>query len=116
MENITITQVEMDRILKAENGWMRFQHGHELVYDYHMQGVPVIIKVASTVSVDGKTDCRNREIRVWSVMKGTSGEIVRGLTKSRRVHRVDGWEDRLKDAVLRTMSNVSSIYLRKCEM
>ena len=86
-----LTIEQMDEFLRPEKGWIRNASGYEYVYDYHMNNIPVIIKVASTVQTEEgqKTGKRNKgsdRIRVFSVVKhgmSRSSNIKKGLLKKR---------------------------------
>ena len=119
MRYIKITKKEMDGILKADKGWICNVSGNEYVYDFHLSKLPVIIKVASSIRIDSDR-AKNKgsdSIKVYAVMKDgldKKDKIIRGLIKSTRLQRVDGWECRLVKAVLDSIKRASFVYHKHC--
>lgn len=108
----------MDAVLRAEKGWICNRSGYEYVYDFHLSQIPVIIKVMSSVRVeDGRGRNKGSDaIRVFAVKKANldkKARVVAGMLKSRRVNRVSGWEDRLRQLVLDTLTKVKQQYRRR---
>jgi hypothetical protein len=116
MKFTKITKEEMDEKLRADKGWIVNTSGNEFVYDFHLAKIPVILKVASSIRCD---DGRSRNkgadaIRVYAVVKDSMDrknyKVVRGLLKSRRVYRVEGWRNNLQRAVLETLVKAKTVY------
>ena len=97
-----ITLDEMNNVLKADKGWKPFNSHKEYVYDWCIPGLNgVVIRVYTSVAKlnDQGRRCGGDAIRVCAVNTVTD----RGLVKSRRVHRTQGWRDNLKSRVLDTI-------------
>jgi hypothetical protein len=97
----SITEAEMDQVLKAEKGWTKTQtlHAMEIVYEYRLKKAPaVVIKVYSSVHKNNglSRSCGEDAIRVCAVNTVSN----RGVWKTKRVNRVPNWENRLKDRVM----------------
>lgn len=104
-ERITLDQVE--KVLHVSKGWMQYQAGDEVVFHFYVPSDPrICVKVYSSVRVGTKKarPCGQDAIRVAGVRVNeiNGGEMI-GLCKARRINRVSGWEDRLKDRVIDTI-------------
>jgi hypothetical protein len=101
MKYTEITRAEMREVLQPEKGWEENQSGYEYVYDHYVPDTDILIKVLSSVSVnDNKGRRKGKDaIRVYSVVV-RGREVVRGLTKPKRVFRVEGWRENLEKAFI----------------
>jgi hypothetical protein len=99
----TYTRVHLQamcELLRPDKGWVEVEeHAKEYVFDFPLTSRPgVVIRVYT--SIDKRTAearrCGGDAIRVCAVNTRTN----RGLVKSRRVHRTQGWRDNLKSRVL----------------
>lgn len=97
MSYTQITLREFDNFCKREKGWIRNRSGYEYVYDYRVPNTPIVIKILSSIDVDGGI-CRNRgadAIRIFAVLVDANNKVKKGLVKAERVNRCHGWEDRV---------------------
>lgn len=101
---VDVTELEFDTLLKSEKGWKKEVQGLEYVYIYQSTKNPdVIIKVFSSVTQNGiGRKCGGDAIRVCAVNTRTN----KGIMKSKRVYRVPGWEDRVKERVIETLEKI----------
>lgn len=101
---VDVTELEFDSLLKSEKGWTKEVQGSEWVYVYRSVKKPdIIVKVFSSVTKKGIGRKRGGDaIRVCAVNTRTN----KGVWKCKRVHRVPGWEDRVKERVLETLQNI----------
>ena len=92
---------EFDKLLKEEKGWKKeaTPFTKELVYICHLPwNKDVVIKIYSSVKQNDSLGrgCGQDAIRVCAVNLRTE----KGLRKSKRVNRVPGWQERLKERVV----------------
>lgn len=95
MRYVQITIEEFDNLCKSEKGWIRNTSGYEYVYDYRVPKTNVMIKIMSSIDVNGGLS-RNRgadAIRVFAVLLDENGKVVRGLLKAHNVYRVTEWKE-----------------------
>ena len=106
----TYTQIvleEMTDVLKAEKGWKPYNSHKEYVYDWSVPGLDgVVVRVYTSVAKGNGQGrrCGGDAIRVCAVNTKTD----RGLVKSRRVHRTQGWRDNLRSRVMDTIKTVKT--------
>lgn len=117
MRQVRIQLEEMEELLKPEKGWRRNTSGNEYVFDWHMKGYPIVVKVLSTVSVfrDRPKNYGSESIRVFAVMKAGLDEkakILGGLVKAIRLRREPTWRDMTKCAVITVMELARRNYER----
>jgi len=98
-----ITLEEMSDVLKADKGWAQVDSSaKEFVYEWSIPSLDgVVIKVYTSIhKKDGIGRRKGGDaIRVCAV----DTKRDRGLVKSRRVHRTQGWRDNLKSRVMDTL-------------
>lgn len=101
---VDVTELEFDALLKSEKGWKKDLQGMEYVYTYQSTKNPdIIIKVFSSVTQKGiGRKCGGDAIRICAVNTRTN----RGVMKAKRVNRVVGWEDRVKERVIETLEKI----------
>lgn len=99
MKYTIVTLQEIETVLKAEKGWRKTESRKETVFVFPLTTRPhIIIKVYSSISTN-QTNCRDKgtdAIRVCAV--DTQKNI--GWVKARKVLRVEGWKNNLKNAVI----------------
>ena len=101
-----ISETEMDAVFQPAKGWTKIatQNGHgEFVYQYRTKFNPAfVVKVYSSVSASRQVSRKVGldAIRVCAVNTVTD----RGLIKSARIHRTAGWEVRVRERVLSTLT------------
>ena len=106
---VSITEKEMDELLKADKGWSKEESifTSEIIYTYQMQKKPhYIVKVFSSIrkQVGVSKGCGKDAIRVAAVNTKTN----KGLIKNKRINRVPGWDVRLKQRVIDTIKELNS--------
>lgn len=102
---ITITELEMDSLLKADKGWSKTcQKNGELVYEYRsLKNPDIVVKVYSSINKSGLSrKCGSDAIRVCAVNTRTN----KGIIKNKRVYRVPGWDERIKQRVIETLNQI----------
>ena len=101
---VTITEMEMDTLFKAEKNWSKHIEGGEYVYHFTPKKSPdVTIKVFSSVTPNGVSrKCGRDAVRVVAVNNKTN----RGIIKNGRVNRTANWEERVKTKVLETIEKI----------
>jgi len=107
----------MEELLKPEKGWQKNTSANEYVFDYHLKGYPIVVKVLSTVSVfrDRPKNYGSEKIRVFAVLKAGLDEkarIVGGLVRAYRLRRDLTWRDLVKCAVITVMEQARRNYER----
>ena len=105
----------MDKRLNPNKGWICNTSGNEYVYDFHLSAYPIIIKVASSISVNtDKARSKGADaIRVYAVSKANTdkdSKIVSGLIKSRRVNRNTNWRNDVQEKVLSVIKSAKFVY------
>jgi hypothetical protein len=99
-----VTLDEMNDVLKASKGWVQVDgSAREYVYEWKVpQCHGVVIRVYTSIHKDTAVGRRKGgdAIRVCAVNTVKD----RGLVKSRRVHRTQGWRENLKSRVLDTLA------------
>lgn len=101
---VTITELEMDALFKADKGWSKVLEGGEYVYRYTtLKNPDIVVKVFSSVTPDGVArKCGGDAIRICAVNTKTN----RGVIKNGRVNRTSGWDDRVKTKVVDTIKKI----------
>ena len=115
MDDAIITKQDMDDKLNADKGWICSHTGNEYMYDFHLKNFPIIIKVASSLSIDlDRPRNKNSDvIRIFAVKKASldkKAKIVGGLVKTRIVHRDTDWKDNLVMQVLSVIQSSKIVY------
>jgi len=99
MKYTPVTLPEFELVLKAEKGWQKIESTKETIFVFPLSSRPhIIIKVYSSIGMNHKT-CREKgadAIRVCAVNTQTN----KGWISTRRVFRVEGWRNNLKNAVM----------------
>lgn len=111
MNYIEIKIQEFDKLCKPEKGWVRNRSGYEYVYDYRIKRTNIMIKIMSSIDIDGGLS-RNKgadAIRVYAVIVDKDDKVVRGLLKATRVNRVAGWDKRVIDAFIYVRKNALEV-------
>jgi len=120
MYDIVISYDEMREFLpkvckNGQKGWDVNRSGYELVFDYKMIHIPVLIKVSTTIDVEGGLS-RNKgsdKIRVWAVRVNQKNKVIGGLLKARKVDRNGAWKINLKWTIMETIKDAQRTYYRK---
>lgn len=102
---VPVTELEFDSVCKPDKGWTKdYPNGTELVYSYQTQKNPdVVIKVYSSITKSGVSrKCGGDAIRVCAVNTKTN----KGILKGKRVYRVPGWEERVKERVVEMIKQI----------
>lgn len=101
---VIITELEMDALFKAEKSWVKSLEGGEYVYSYATKKNPdIVVKVFSSVTPNGVSrKCGGDAVRVCAVNTVTN----RGIIKTGRVNRTAGWDTRVKDKVMETITKI----------
>jgi|DEB0MinimDraft_6_1074348.scaffolds.fasta_scaffold99636_2 hypothetical protein len=96
MKYTTITETQMNELLKSDKGWKQTTTAKtkELVYEFPLKQDGIVIKVYSSIARGQSRKKGTDAIRVCAV-KGDKGWV-----KAPRVLRVEGWRDNLKTRVL----------------
>jgi hypothetical protein len=99
-----VTLDQMQDVLKASKGWKQVDcSAREFVYEWKVpQRNGVVIRVYTSIHKDTSVGRRKGgdAIRVCAVDTNRD----RGLVKSRRVHRTQGWRDNLRSRVMDTLT------------
>lgn len=123
-EYYEISKTEMEDFLFNE---MSFPSGHnplnvqgptELVYGkgFRLGIHPVTLRVYSSIQRGTARSVGNDSIKVCLILRRPDGEI-RGIGKTKRVHRVKGWRTNLKKRITDMVDSIKDIVLcPKCEM
>jgi hypothetical protein len=100
----TITELEMDTLLKHDKGWVKSIKGNEYIYSYKTRKNPNIsIIVYSSIAPNGiSKGCGADAIRICGVNTVTN----KGVLKSKRINRVPGWDIRLQERVVELIKQV----------
>jgi len=119
-----ITLEDFDNLLlNSHKGWQRNRCGYEWVYDRVLVDYPnVMIKILSSINIEA-LGARNKGsdcIRVFAVeierVEQDDVKIIKvkkGLVKARRVLRVGGWKENLRDAYIDVFNEVKDIMWRR---
>jgi predicted protein tyrosine phosphatase len=96
--NISLDQ--MRDFLKPDKGWKLNNTQHkEVVFDFNIPSKPfLLVRVYSGIKSDTQISrgCGKDAIRVCAVNLARN----KGWIKAKRVHRVEGWKENLKNRVL----------------
>jgi len=100
----TITELEMDALLKHDKGWSKTIKGNEYVYAYQTKKNPNIsLFVYSSISLNGVSKkCGTDAVRICAVNTITN----KGILKTKRINRVPGWDVRLKERVMDMLNQI----------
>lgn len=106
----TVTESEMDTVLKAEKGWKKtYQNGtEELVYTFNPPSRPHLqFKVYSSIKKNTAVSrgCGQDAIRICAVNVVTN----KGVRKTGRINRVPNWEIRLQERVTEMIKDVFGV-------
>jgi len=112
---VSITKQDMDRFAKTSKGWICNTVGNEYVYDFHLKKYPIIIKIASSIKVDGrkKSNKGAYAIRIFAVEKeglDVNAKITRGLIKARVVDRTINWRVNAKKQIESVIASAKVVY------
>ncbi len=99
-----VTELEFDALLKPDKGWIKTWKGLELVYAYPtIKNPDVSVLVYSTITKDSLGRKLGKDsIKVCAVNTVTQ----KGIIKSSRVYRTPGWDARVRQKVLDTISKI----------
>lgn len=99
---VEVTEMEFDVLFKADKGWNKTIKGNEYVYSYvskKNENITVFVYSSVTPSGVGRK-CGGDAIRITAVNTKTN----KGIMKSKRVYRTEGWDERTKAKVLETLN------------
>ena len=96
-----ITLAEVQDVLKADKGWKINEalSGNEYTFDFALTTAPhIVVRVYSTLRKTNEAcrGCGADAIRVFAVNTMTN----KGWISTRKVLRVEGWRNNLKNAVM----------------
>lgn len=106
---VTITEQEMDSLLRAEKGWIKSSTrsgGGEFVYEYPIKANPDIhVLVYSSIQKNGG---KGRGVG-QDAIRVCAADIMkdRGLRKSQRIHRTGNWQSRVKARVIEMIADLT---------
>lgn len=102
---------EMRDFLRSDKGWTESQsdgNTKEAVFNYNLKNHPFILVRVYTGIKDGQSrDVGRDAIRVCAVNLQTD----RGWIKSKRVHRVNGWQLNLKNRICQVIKDSNDRFL-----
>jgi hypothetical protein len=106
-----VTIEEVRDLLKKENGWNEETGAKdkEAVFQYHLRNYPnVLVKVYTGIKKDsGQSRKVGKDaIRVCAV-RIEKGEF-KGFIKAKRVHRVQGWRENLKNRAIQVIQQAKT--------
>lgn len=103
---VIVTELEFDALFQSSKGWRKEVKGMEYVYSYALKRQPdVSILVYSSVNTTGLgRKCGGDAIRICSINTKTN----KGVRKSVRVYRTQGWEERTKEKVVVMIKDIEN--------
>ena len=115
MNYLKITKQEIDDKLKATKGWKCSIAGNEYIYDFHLKKYPIIVKVASSISIntDKAKNKGSDVIRIFAVQKegiDKESKILNGLIKARIVYRTIHWKEDIEKQIFSVINSSKVVY------
>tara|TARA_Y100000310_G_scaffold134821_2_gene133732 strand:- start:408 stop:755 length:348 start_codon:yes stop_codon:yes gene_type:complete len=99
---VEITLEEIKEILRPEKGWVPVDGFREHVFQWPLPRWPwIVIKVYTSIRKDSATGRSKGSDAIRVCCVDTKRDVgVIGKNRLKRVHRVEGWRDNLKDRLL----------------
>jgi len=119
---VEITFQDMRNLLIKDKGWTVSQTGNEFLFTYKTLHFPIEIKVLSGIDVKTSHSIPDKEIRVYAIAEnginpnGKINFVGLASAKNNIVHRIVGWQFKLKQTVIKVIKCSKFVYKKKYQI